>query len=169
MYAILGALSSGPRHGYEILQLLEEGLGPAWHFSTSQLYVLLKKLEAEGLVGSTFEIQNTRPSKRVFSIEPAGETKFLEWLKSPTDHVRDLRFEFLSKLFFFRSLGLQGADVLVDAQIGLLEEVKKALMAKRHAEKDGYNNLVYGFRISTLTAWLTWLKDEVVLFVKRGQ
>ena len=29
------SLMSGPRHGYEILQLLETGLGPAWRVSTS--------------------------------------------------------------------------------------------------------------------------------------
>jgi len=48
IYTIWGALSSGPRHGYEILQFLEEGLGPAWHFSTSQMYVLLKKTGRRG-------------------------------------------------------------------------------------------------------------------------
>ncbi|MCF8146651.1 MAG: PadR family transcriptional regulator [Deltaproteobacteria bacterium] len=156
---------SGPRHGYEILQFLEQGLGPAWSVSTSQLYVLLKRLEKEGWVGSSLEIQDTRPSKRVFSITPAGEIKFLEWLKSPTDHVRDLRIEFLAKLFFFHSLGLQGGDALVDAQIGLLEQVKSGLMAKRRRERDDYKRLVYGFRISTLTGWLNWLKEEAVSFV----
>jgi len=165
-YAILGALMRGPRHGYEILQFLEEGLGPAWRFSTSQLYVLLKRLEKAEWVRSTLEIQDARPSKRVFSIAPTGKKEFLGWLKSPTDHVRDLRIEFLAKLFFFHHLGLQGGDILVDAQIALLKQVKEGLMAKRRAETDEYKRLVYGFRISTLTAWLNWLKDEVILFFK---
>ncbi len=81
-YALLGALMSGPRHGYEILQFLETGLGPAWRVSTSQLYALLKRLDKEGLVNSTLETQDTRPSKRVFSILPAGRKRFLTWLKS---------------------------------------------------------------------------------------
>ncbi len=165
-YALLGALMSGPMHGYEILQFLETGLGPALHISTSQLYVLLKRLDKEGLVSSTLKAQDTRPSKRVFSIMPQGERRFLEWLKSPTDHVRDLRIEFLAKLFFFRNLGLQGGDALVNAQIALLEQVKKGLTARHRAEKDDYNRLVYGFRISTLTGWLNWLKKEAILFVK---
>jgi DNA-binding PadR family transcriptional regulator len=89
-YALPGALMSGPRHGYEILQFLETGLGPAWRISTSRIYVLLKRLDKEGLVGSTLETQDTRPSRRVFSIMPPGQKRFLEWLKSPTNHVRDL-------------------------------------------------------------------------------
>ena len=167
-YALLGALMSGPRHGYEILQFLETGLGPAWRVSTSQLYALLKRLDKEGLVGSTLEAQETRPPKRVFSIMPQGEKHFQEWLKSPTNHVRDLRIEFLAKLFFFHNLGLQGGNALVEAQIALMEQVKQKLMAKKQAEQNDYNRLVYGFRISTLTGWLTWLKEEAILFVKRG-
>jgi PadR family transcriptional regulator, regulatory protein AphA len=165
-YALLGVLMSGPKHGYEILQLLETGLGPAWSASTSQLYVLLKRLEKEGLVSSTLQTQDTRPSKRVFSIMPTAKKKFLDWLKRPTDHVRDLRLEFLAKLFFLHNLGLQGGNALVDAQIALLEQIKEGLTEKRRAEKDDYKRLVYGFRIATLRGWLNWLKKEAVLFVK---
>ncbi|MFO7984721.1 MAG: helix-turn-helix transcriptional regulator [Desulfatiglandaceae bacterium] len=165
-YALLGVLMSGPKHGYEILHSLETGVGPAWSVSTSQLYVLLKRLEKEGLVTSTLQTQDARPSKRVFSLLPAAEEKFLSWLKRPTDHVRDLRIEFLAKLFFFRNLGLQGGKALVEAQIGLLEQVKEGFRAKKRAEKDDYNRLVYGFRISTLTGWLNWLKEDAISFVE---
>jgi len=164
-YALLGVLVSGPKHGYEILQLLETGFGPAWSVSTSQLYVLLKRLEGEGLLNSIVEMQDTRPSRRVFSLTPSGEMTFLEWLRRPTDHVRDLRIEFLAKLFFFRHLGLPGGNTLVDSQVALLNQIKTSLMAKRRAEKDAYKRLVYGFRISTLTAWLNWLRKEAVSFV----
>lgn len=164
-YALLGVLMGGPRHGYEILQSLESGLGPAWSVSTSQLYVLLKRLEKEGWVSSTFQPQETRPSKRVFSLMPQGEARFLEWLNNPTDHVRDLRIEFLAKLFFFRELNLQGGRRLVDAQISVLNETRETLLTKRRSEQDAYKRLVYGFRISTLKAWLAWLKQEATPFV----
>lgn len=164
-YALLGALMSGPRHGYEILQFLETGLGPAWRVSTSQLYALLKRLDREGLVNSTLEAQDARPSKRVFSIMPAGRKRFLEWLKSPTDHARDLRIEFLAKLFFFHHLDIQGGSALVNAQIALLEQFKEILRKKKLAEGDDYKRLVYGFRISTLKGWLDWLKTEAALFL----
>ena len=166
VYAILGSLMSGPRHGYEILRTLEEGLGAVWRFSASQLYVLLKKMEGEGLLDSTFEVQEARPSKRVYSNTPAGEASFLEWLKTPTDHVRDLRFEFLTKLFFFRNLGIAGGDRLVAEQIDILKEIKQGLAAKRDSEPEPFRRLIYGFRIATLTAWLAWLEDEAAIFGK---
>lgn len=165
-YALLGALMSGPKHGYEILQFLETGLGPAWSVSTSQLYVLLKRLSKEGFVDSTFEVQHTRPSKRVLSITPLGERHFLKWVKRPTDHVRDLRVEFLAKLFFFRNLSIRGGDVLVQTQIDLLDTVKAKVSHKQRVEKNAYKSLVYGFRIATLSGWLKWLRKEAILFVQ---
>lgn len=165
-YALLGALMSGSRHGYEILQLLETGLGPAWRVSTSQLYALLKRLDKEGLVNSTLETQDTRPSKRVFSIMPSGRERFMKWLKRPTDHARDLRIEFLAKLYFFHHLGIQGGSALVKSQVGLLERFQARLMAKRQAEEDDYKRLVSGFRISTLQGWLDWLKKEAAFFIE---
>lgn len=167
-YALLGALMSGPKHGYDILQFLETKLGSAWQVSTSQLYVLLKKLDQEGWVESTIKPQDTRPAKRVFSITSPGRAHFLEWLRQPADHVRDLRIEFLARLFFFHHLDLPGGTDLVRAQIAVLEQAKKGLRAHLRAEEDDYKRLVYGFRLSTLGGWLNWLKKEAFLFVKRG-
>ncbi len=164
-YALFGALMSGPRHGYEILQFLETGLGPAWRVSTSQLYALLKRLDKEGFVNSSLEAQDTRPSKRVFSILPPGRERFLKWLNSPTDHARDLRIEFLAKLYFFHHLGIQGGSALVNSQITLLEQFEEILRKKKLAEGDDYRRLVYGFRISTLEGWLDWLKKEAAFFL----
>lgn len=128
--------------------------------------MLLKRLEKEGWVCSTFQPQETRPSKRVFSLMPLGETRFREWLNSPTDHVRDLRIEFLAKLYFFKELDLERGSGLVAAQIAVLDEIKERLAAKRRAEQDAYKRLVYSFRISILKAWLTWLKEEAAPFVR---
>ncbi len=165
-YALLGTLMSEPRHGYEILQFLENGLGPAWRVSTSQLYALLKRLDHEGLVDSTLEAQDTRPSKRVFAIMPEGRERFLRWLKSPTDHARDLRIEFLAKLYFFRHLGIDGGEELLNSQVAILERLQKRLTEKKKAEADDYNRLVYGFKISTLKGWRDWLKKEAAFFLK---
>ena len=165
-YALLGALMSEPRHGYEILQLLESGLGPAWRVSTSQLYALLKRLDYEGLLNSTLETQDTRPSKRVFALTPAGSEHFLGWLKSPTEHARDLRIEFLAKLYFFNHLRIDGGSELLNSQVAILERLQKRLTEKKKAEADDYNRLVYGFKISTLKGWLEWLKKEAASFLK---
>jgi DNA-binding PadR family transcriptional regulator len=166
-YALLGALMSGPKHGYDMLQYLEDGLGPTWRVSTSQLYALLKRLDKEDLVASAMETQETRPSKRIFSIKPRGKRRFLKWLNRPTDHVRDLRIEFLAKLFFFQDLCLAGGPALVESQMALLKQVKEALKDRKASEKTPYKRLVYSFRISTLEGWLAWLKQDALSFIKQ--
>ncbi len=163
-FVLLGALMSGPVHGYEILRFLNADLGSAWHVSTSQLYALLKKLESRGIVTATVESQDTRPSKRVFSINAAGQKRFMEWLKKPIPYVRDLRTEFLAKLFFFQKLSLKGSQGLVQEQIRILERVREQLISSRHEENDAYKKLVFGFRIATLNGWLEWLEKEAAPF-----
>ena len=165
-FVLLGALMSGPMHGYEILRFLGADLGSAWRVSTSQLYALLKRLESSGVVTSTMESQDTRPSKRVFSLNIAGKEAFMAWLKKPSPYVRDLRTEFLAKLFFFRKLSLQGCPALVRDQIRVLEQVSERLIILRDKEKDSYKKMVFGFRIATLNGWLVWLEKEAVPFAK---
>jgi PadR family transcriptional regulator AphA len=165
-YALLGALMSGPRHGYEIMQFLDTALGSTWHVGTSQLYVLLKKLERDNLLCSDLEIQDTRPSKRIFSMTPGGKKVFMDWLKSPTKHVRDLRIEFLAKLFFFYMLSLKGADELINAQVQVLKQMREGIRQKREKEKDPFSRLVLEFKMITVEACIQWLVEQAAPFIQ---
>ncbi len=165
-YVLLGTLMSGPKHGYEIRQFLGTALGSTWHVGTSQLYNLLKRLEWEGLVGSCLETQEDRPSKRVFSLSEAGEKSFLVWLHCSTDNVRDLRVEFLTKLFFFQRLGLEGGEKLINRQIKVMNKAKERLQQRYENGEDPYDRLVLDFKISTVEAWLDWLYTKAKTFIK---
>jgi len=165
-YAILGALMSGPKHGYEMLRFMDSHLEPTWHISSSQIYLLLKKLEAQRLLRSNVETQENRPSKRVFLLTPAGRKAFLEWIRSPTAHVRDLRIEFLARLFFFNCLSLEEGDELIEAQVEILEQIREKIRQKHESEKDEFNKLVLGFKLATVDAWVEWLAKEARPFIK---
>jgi len=168
-YVLLGILMIVPKHGYEIMQFIETAMGSTWHVGTSQLYVLLKKLEHDGLLHSSLEIQDTRPAKRIFSITAKGKKLFLDWLQAPTEHVRDLRIEFLGKLFFFNRLSLKGGRDLVLAQISMLKRIEEKIKQKEKSEDDSFNKLVLGFKIATVEAWIKWLFREAGPFMNKGQ
>ncbi len=164
-FVILGPLRSGAKHGYEILQFLENRLGSTWHVSTSQLYVLLKKLEDRDWLHSSLEVQETRPSKRVFSLTSRGKKAFDQWLFSPTEHVRDLRLEFLAKLFFIKDLGMEGGQELVQSQIGVLGSLKESLAQRRRQTREEFHALMLDARIANIASWITWMKSKAVAFM----
>lgn len=164
-YALLGALVRGPRHGYEIRSFLREGLGATWHIPTSQLYAQLKRLEERGYVASSLESQAARPAKRVFELTHDGRNVFLAWVHAPVRHIRDLRVEFLAKLFFIRKLGLEGSRLVQD-QDEVLANALEHMKDRMDREKDPHRRLSTGFKHSTAKAWRRWLQDEARPFVE---
>ena len=159
-YVLLGSVFSGPKHGYEILKFINSNLGSIWHIAASQLYSMLKRLENDRLLDSTTKEQLTRPSKRIFSLTPSGKNRFLDWLHSPNRHVRDLRIEFLAKLFFFRNLSMPGGKDLIKAQINLLEISRKRLEHNCVNTKDPFARLSIQFKIESVKAGLSWLSTD---------
>jgi DNA-binding PadR family transcriptional regulator len=167
-FVLLGALYPGSKHGYEILQFLDSALGTTWRVSTSQLYALLKRLGRGGFVRSGVRLQEARPSKRVFSLTPSGEKAFLEWLHRPIEHVRELRMEFMAKLFFFHYLSLEGAIQLIETQIRTLRQIRKGLQKRKAEETDPYHTLGLGIKLMTVNTWLRWLPKEAAPFFEKA-
>ena len=165
-YILLGVLYSGPKHGYEIRRFLKNEMDSTWQVSTSQLYALLKRMEKDGRLNSEVEQQDALPSKRIFNITDSGEEVFLEWMRNPTEHVRDLRVEFMAKIFFYYRHSLEGATELIDKQIIYLNNTRYKITQKRLNEKNFYNRLVYSYREQTIETWLHWIKKEAVPFIK---
>ena len=167
-HLILGALMSGHKHGYEILQFINSTLISAWRVSNSQLYTLLKRLENKGLLESKLEFQETRPSKRVFFLTEKGRGSFNEWLHKSVLRGRDFRLEFIAKLFFFYDLQIKGALELIDLQIRVLEDLKTKLVNQKVLESNPFNALVLGFKIKNIENLLSWLSDYAKPFVESG-
>src|ERR1700745_2211693 len=65
--AILSLLSSGPKHGYQLMNELEERSGGAYKASAGSIYPTLQQLEDEELIRS-----DQQSGKRVYSLTEAG-------------------------------------------------------------------------------------------------
>lgn len=164
-FVVLGALMDGPKHGYEIMQFLASALEATWRLGTSQLYVLLKRLEEEGCLHSSSETQESRPTKRVFRLTNKGKKDFLQWLSRPVEHIRDFRMEFLCKMFFLDHLSLPGAHELVEAQIRALENLLDKIRKSNGMNGVGFKKLVYSFKERNAESMLSWLVEEARPFV----
>ena len=160
-YALLGFLHDKPLHGYELHQRLQEAqtLGLVWRVKQAHLYALLAKLEADGLIQAELVAQDARPPKRLLHITEAGRITFMTWRTTPVGHGRDLRIEFLAKLFWAQQHSLDDVNRLLAAQREitetLLSTVRDELTAS--AAEEPYIRLVHQFRRGQLEAMLEWL------------
>jgi PadR family transcriptional regulator AphA len=158
-YVILGILMKQDRHGYEIHSLLSSELGQAWSAGISQVYALLKRLEAAEKVVSAVEQQDNRPAKHVYSITPKGREVFLQWVHTPLERMRDLRLEFLAKLFFIRELNLSGSDEIIRKQADIFQKKLYDITQQEEGCHEAFERLVLRFRVGQIEAVLSWLRD----------
>jgi PadR family transcriptional regulator AphA len=160
-HALLGFVRHRPMYGYEIYQRLMAGaeLGLVWNIKQSQLYALLAGLEQDGMLSSRVEQQGARPPRKVLAITARGAAAFDDWVRSPVEHGRDFRVEFLAKLYCAREEGEPVARELLAAQrratTERLEELRDRAAALDPA--GSFDWLVARFRVSQLEAALGWL------------
>ncbi len=79
------ALARKPAHGYELIELLSEEGGAAPDPGT--FYRILRVLEEEGAVCSTWDTQNTGPARRVYELTDQG----VEYLHTWAVTIRGIR------------------------------------------------------------------------------
>jgi DNA-binding PadR family transcriptional regulator len=74
MFQILIALSGGERHGYAILQEIEERTGGAFRIGTGTLYRAIKQLVDAGLMAETGG-DDAHAQRRTYRITEAGQAR----------------------------------------------------------------------------------------------
>ena len=161
-FAALGFLVESPMHGYELRQRLTDGLGTLWGIASSQLYNVLHRLEDEGWIDSHAESDSSRPTRTVYAITPTGMRSFESWITSPVEHLRDVRVEFLAKIYFLRRLSPERIDAFVESQIRLLENLESKLSRRRRLEIDDaqLGEIAVSFRTKQIRSLIDWLKES---------
>ncbi len=90
---VLAFLEDEPRHGYELVKLIDERSGGALTFNFASLYATLYRLEARGLIQGRWVEKPNQRRRRYYRITPRGReflaTQRREWRQFFT-LVRDL-------------------------------------------------------------------------------
>lgn len=161
-HAMLGLVFLSPRHGYEIAEHFgpDGDLGMVCRLPMSLLYAQLKRLEHLGYIGGTTELQNNRPPRRVYHVTPAGEAEFWQWLDQPVSRIRDIRIDFLLKLFFSSRIPAHDTDALLRRQVTACYEYLQTLEERQAATpSDSFAHLVNQSRITAARGTIAWLSD----------
>ncbi len=157
-YPVLGALSVGPAHGYDVFRFLDTNLRDICRFGRSQTYAVLNRLELEGLADHQKVDQDNLPSKKVFALTSLGEEALGSWVRSPVAHIRDLRVEFLVKLFFS---GLQPPEVRKELLRNQREVCQRKAQRLEGLKTDCCNRIeliALDYRIAIVLATDKWLR-----------
>jgi PadR family transcriptional regulator, regulatory protein AphA len=163
-FVALGFLEERSLHGYDLYRRFEAALGKVWHISQSQMYSILKRLEAQGLVEAELEPGKRNQAKRILSGTELGKARFSEWLLSPSDcGSRIIRLEFISRLYFARQShpGLlarivEGQRLAIARQLGNHESLLSATQAS-----ETFNRLGLELRIHQLRGIKLWIEESV--------
>ena len=125
--AILGLLYLEPdgSHGYELARRFSNDAlpGAVLHLEAGMLYHYLKRLETAGMVSSTIEPQDARPTRQVYHLSQAGKQRLLDWLQEPVTRTRDIRLEFLVKRYFAMRIEPDLATRLLQEQLAVSEQM----------------------------------------------
>ncbi len=160
-YILLGLLAENPRHGYDLYKQIThfDAISLVWNIKQSQLYALLDKLEGDGLLLSTMIAGESHMMKKEFRLTGAGEQTFKAWKSSPVEHPRDMRQEFLAKLYFCQKDSEACGFDLIEEQRVLCNEWLISQQMDYSGAQDGqsFERMVFQFRISQTRAMLDWL------------
>ena len=173
-YALLGLLWDAPRHGYELHRTFaaDQELGTICRLEQSQLYAFLKKLEHLGYLEGYLEPQEGRPPRRVFRLTEAGRQVLRRWLETPVPRPREVRLQFLLKLYFARQFGADLVLNLITRQIEVCQAFLKQMdgvqqpahagAAPGHKETIPFQDFrltVHQARIRQIEATIGWLVE----------
>ena len=162
-FFLLGLLYRQPRHGYDLLKEIRQspGLSAIWYVKTGRIYALLDRLEIAGMVTVSQVESQKAPSRKQYTLTPDGESAYLEWVKQPVRHGRDMRLIFPARLYFALQLGKKTALALIDAQYqecaAWLEEIN--VEHRSEGQLDFFANQIDQYRAGQITAMLNWLAD----------
>nr|WP_055504853.1 PadR family transcriptional regulator [Nonomuraea pusilla] len=133
---VLGLLNEGPRHGYEINQLVAAGALERWtDVKAGSVYHALTRLEAEGLAETRAEERTGDRLRRVYAITEEGRRALRVLLKKAlAGPPHSTRSDFALALCWHDLLNPAEAEEVLEAAAGAVEEQRAAFAAGRTAK-----------------------------------
>ena len=180
-HALLGLLSlaGGTAHGYDLARQFrrDQPLGEVIRLEPAMLYKHLKKLARLGWLTMTTEDQAPRPPRQVCHLTSSGEAELRRWLAEPVARTREIRLEFLVKLYFAMHIAPELALHLAGEQQAVMLQLANSLAEQRAslqvppdaAPGDDlfFQDLVLDLRLRQTHAAAEWLEQTVTALRSR--
>jgi DNA-binding PadR family transcriptional regulator len=163
-YGVLGLLTNGPLHGYEVKNRFEAMLGGTWEVNIGQIYTTFQRLERDGLV---------RPAgprgdrgKQTYELCPKGRKALDEWLAEPDSGPQTLHEDIYVKLLLATRIANGDLRPLLARQKrAYLQRLRDLNRLEERARRDGRIDLARLVRGALLhteadVKWIDELSSE---------
>jgi DNA-binding PadR family transcriptional regulator len=145
-----------------------------WPAELTQIYRILKRLEAEGMLKSRMLASDKGPDRRVYSMTPSGQRKLRKWLASEPV-IDDERYAALGQLFFMAEAGDldETARFITEmrakrvAQLEALREIERQLLEPAGGSTDHFSDdefheyLTLRTGLNTMGARIKWCDETL--------
>lgn len=173
-HALLGILTCKPMTGYEVKQFFDSSVQHFWNAELSQIYPTLKTLEESGWVDKRIEVQESRPTRKIYAITDTGRDEFARWVRQPAP-ATDMRDPFLIKVFFGTEVPLEDVLVLLRrekeeqqkviafSETVLREKIKDGVRDMRSPRHGLFWTLTLEMAIAYRNAYIDWCDQSMRL------
>lgn len=162
-HALLGFLYHEPLHAYALHRAINaSAIGRVWHVKQSALYAMTMRLEAESYVVIAGDTDSPR-GKKLLHVTPLGCAAFDAWCLAPVAHPRDIRMEFLTKLYCVQTFHPEQRAQLFARQIAECDRWVQQQSLRVRAD-DHFLRAVEQFRVGQIQATVEWLRACERLF-----
>ena len=172
-YAVLGLVSRRPDgiHGYRLKSDLEALCDDFWQLNYGRMYRVLDKLENDGQLAASDQIQERRPNRKIYRITETGRQNLEDWLEIPVSaDPRPLRDELALKLLFLDENNPEAFYEQIRAQRGIyLNRLGQVGRRRTRLTKAGLDSRTVTMvmdgaemRVEADIAWLEHLERKIL-------
>jgi len=158
-FALLGFFLERSFHGYELYKNITNTseFKIIWNIKQSLFYNHLDVLNQEGLLDKSIFEGSQYPDRKIYKISERGREVFFNWLIEPVSHGREMRQEFLAKLYFAIKQKQDIERELIQAQKNECKRWINSIENEKFNQKNIYQDLIFEYRIKQIEAMIDWL------------
>jgi DNA-binding PadR family transcriptional regulator len=163
-HVLLGLLSTGPQHGYELKRVHDERLPRAKPLAYGQVYATLGRLERDGLVERSGQDQDGGPERTSYALTDAGREKLDAWMSAVEAPAPYVSSELFAKVMVsLLAAGTETATSYLVAQRAAHTTRLRELTAVKTARDSSAGDVVAAdYAIAHLDADLRWLQTTLL-------
>jgi DNA-binding PadR family transcriptional regulator len=162
-YVLLGLLSAGPCHGYDLKQAHDRRLPRAKPLAFGQVYATLGRLERDGLVATAGQDRAGGPDRTSYQLTGTGRAALEEWLDAvepPAPHVNSV---LLAKVVvaLLAAGSRRAGSYLVAQRAAHVARLRELTAIKSDPDSSLVDVIAADFAINHLDADLRWLTTTI--------